>query len=490
MAVVLVAGLSAAMLPLRGHLSVATSALVLVVPVVVGVAVGGFLAGVVAAAVGFVAYDLLFIPPYYTLTVGAAQNWVALVVYAVVTVVAAQVVARFDQARAEAHRRAEDARRLFELSELLVRQSSPARLLDEVAVALVRSFGAAGAAVLVPVGGRLQVVASAGAPLAPSELAALTAGGPTPVHVGGGAGPAGIEVVALSVSDRHVGLLALRGVSDDRRQQAVLRTFANQVAVAVERSDLLERAMRASVLEEVDRLRRSLVGAVSHDLRSPLATIKVATSTLLDRGLQVADVDAKELLSLVDEQADRLDRLVANLLDMTRIQSGALELRRRPTPVGAVVADALAAVGAEASGGRVRWEPVPGLPDVDVDRVLIGQVLANLVDNATRYAPEGSPIEVSAVLRGAGRIEVAVADRGPGVALEERRSIFDMVNRREAGGRGGLGLAIARAFVEVHGERIWVESGHGHQGARFVFSLPVAPAPPGAPARAPTAGQG
>lgn len=226
--------------------------------------------------------------------------------------------------------------------------------------------------------------------------------------------------------------------------------------------------------EEVERLRRSLVGAVSHDLRSPLATIKVATSALLAGGLHLGQVDATELLMVVDEQADRLDRLVANLLDMTRIQSGALELRRQPTAVAGIVADALAAVGPGATGGRVEWQAMPGLPDVDVDPVLIGQVLVNLVDNATRYAPQGTPIEVSAVARGPGRVEVAVADQGPGVALQERCSIFDMVNRGEAGGRGGLGLAIARSFVEVHGERIWVESGHGHLGARFVFTLSAA----------------
>jgi len=171
-------------------------------------------------------------------------------------------------------------------------------------------------------------------------------------------------------------------------------------------------------------------------------------------------------------QADRLDRLVANLLDMTRIQSGALELRRRPAAVADLVEEALTVLGPSSEADRVEWRPSAGLPLVDVDHVLICQVLANLIDNATRYSPAGTPVTVSAAKAAGGWVEVAVADRGPGVPVAERTSIFRMMNRREAGGRGGLGLAIAEAFVDVHGQRIWVES-NGEAGARFVFTLPA-----------------
>lgn len=463
------------MFPLRSHLSVATTALVLVVPVVVGVAAGGFMAGIVATATGFLVYDFVFIPPYYTLSVGAAQNWTALGVYAVVMVVVARVVARVNVARAEAQLRAAEVRRLFDLSELLVRESSVPELLDTIVNTVVSAFDLDGAALLLPVDERLELVASAGAPLSELELDQLSASPRVPVSLETAlVQRGGIQAVALAASGQAIGLLALRGLPGGRRDHELLRAFANHLALALERAQLREQAVRAQLLEEVDRLRRSLVGAVSHDLRTPLATIKVSASTLLDTEVPVSLADAQELVGLIDVQADRLDRLVSNLLDMTRIQSGALELRRQPTTVAELVDEALAVLGPSADLERVQWRAPADLPLVDVDHVLICQVLANLIDNATRYAPEDTPVTISATCSPGGEVEVAVTDGGPGVATDERASIFEMFNRREAGGRGGLGLAIAQAFVEVHGQRIWVEGGNAGAGARFVFTLPTA----------------
>ena len=232
------------------------------------------------------------------------------------------------------------------------------------------------------------------------------------------------------------------------------------------------------MLEEVDRLRRSLLGAVSHDLRTPLATIKVSASTLVESSAKVTGPDIRKLGELIVGQADRLERLVSNVLDMTRIQSGALELRRQPTAVADLVDEALSVLGSLAELERVQWQAPADLPLVDVDHVLICQVLANLIDNATRYAPGDTQVTISARRSQDGGVEVAVADRGPGVPANERTSIFQMFNRREAGGRGGLGLAIAQVFVEAHGQRIWIDESDG-PGARFVFTLPLADASAG-----------
>jgi two-component system sensor histidine kinase KdpD len=462
------------MVPLRSHISVATAALVLVVPVVVGVAVGGFPAGLVATVTGFLVYDLVFIPPYDTLSVGAAQNWTALVVYVAVTLVIAQVVARLNLARGEARVAVAEVRRLFDLSELLVRESSLSDLLVTIVTAVRQAFDLDSAALLLPVDDRLELVASAGMPLSEAELHQLSANRGIPVSLEAGAVQRGeIQALALVASGRAVGLLGLRGLPGDSRNHELLRAFAHQLAWALERAQLREQALRAQLLEEVDRLRRSLVGAVSHDLRTPLATIKVSTSALLDTEAPLSGADAHELVGLIDVQADRLDRLVSNLLDMTRIQSGALELRRRPTSVADLLHEALSVLGPSADLDRVTWRGPADLPLVDVDHVLICQVLANLIDNAIRYAPGVSPVTVSARRGRPGEVEVRVADRGPGVATAERTSIFQMLNLREAGGRGGLGLAIAQAFVEVHGQRIWVED-TGDTGASFVFTLPTA----------------
>ena len=182
-AVALVLGLGAAMFPLRGHLSGATTALVLVVPVVIGVAIGGFVAGIAATVTGFLIYDLVFIRPYYTLSVGEAENWAALGVYVVVMVVVARVVARANVARAEAQLRAVEVRRLFDLSELLVRESSVPDLLDTIVTAVRQAFDLDGAALLLPVDGRLDLVASDGTPLSERELNQLSTSAQVPVSL-------------------------------------------------------------------------------------------------------------------------------------------------------------------------------------------------------------------------------------------------------------------------------------------------------------------
>ncbi len=471
-ALALTGGLAAAMVPVRSHLSVATTALVLVVPVVAGVAVGGFAGGAVGVAAGFLVYDLVFIPPYYTLSVGSAQNWVALAVYAVVMVVVAQVVAHLGAARAEAQRRARETRRLFELSELLVAERSLGELLQTIVVTARQVFDVAGVALLLPGEDGLAVAASAGDPPSADELRRLAPDAGEPVSVGTAAGAAGQpRAVALAASGRPIGMLLLRGVPTSSTDRDLLAAFANHAALAIERAQLQEQATRAELLEEVDKLRRSLVGAVSHDLRTPLATIKVATTNLLDPDVAPSPADRRELLELMDVQADRLDRLVSNLLDMTRIQSGALRVQREAVPLADLVTEALASLGSSLPAGRVGLRFRNGLPLVDVDPVLVRQVVANLVENALRHGPEDTPVTITATTEPDGRVEVAVSDSGPGVPEEERSSIFEMFNHSSTGGRAGLGLAIAESFVEAHGERIWVEG--SPTGARFVFTLPA-----------------
>lgn len=472
----LVAALAAAMVPLRSHIGVATTALVLVVPVVLGVAVGGFVSGIVAIMAGFLVYDYVFIPPYYTLTVGSAQNWVVLGVYVVVMLLVAQVVSHLDTARSDAQLRATDTRRLFELSELLVEDRSVGELFETIVSAIRSAFDVSGVALLVPIDERLEVVAAAGDPPSPEELRRLGSASQVPVSVGTTTGsPDHMRAVVLAASGRPIGMLAVRGLPSSPAERELLRIFANNAAVALERVQLQEQAVRAELLEEADGLRRSLVGAVSHDLRTPLATIKVSATNLLDPDVTFSPEDTEELLGLIDTQADRLDRLVSALLDMTRIQAGALVVRREPVSVAEIVDDAMASLGAAATAGRITWSAPADLPPVDVDHVLVRQALANLIENALRHGPEGTTVAIEATLAGA-TISVAVMDRGPGVPPEDRATVFEMFSRNDAGGRAGLGLAIARSFLEAHGEKVWLEEVTGW-GARFVFTLPVTSIP-------------
>jgi two-component system sensor histidine kinase KdpD len=501
-AIGLTAALTALLLPLRSDLGSATVALVLVVPVVAGVSVGGFGAGLVGVVACFLVYDYLFLPPYYTLYISRGSDWVALGVYAVVAVIVARVVAALRAARGEAQRRNEELRRLFDLSELLVREDAGSSLLQEIVSSVLSAFDLEGVALLLPVEGLFHPVASAGSALAPEE-AAYFSGTSSPVRLGPLRAP-GWQAVALAASGKAIGLLAVCGARGGHEEQELMRAFANHLAIALERSMLREEAMRARVLAEVDKLRRALVGAVSHDLRTPLATIKLSASTLLDSAASLPVGDLKELVELIDAQADRLDRLVVNLLDMTRLQAGALELRRQVLAIEDLVEEALAVLGRSSKSPDVVLEVPEGLPLVEVDPVLMRQAIVNLLDNAFRYSPPGAAVTIEA--RGLGpqdaperadsklageltvaghgggandssghpRVEVAVTDCGPGVAEEDRERIFEMFERREAGGRGGLGLAIARAFIEAHGERIWVCLPRQEEGARFAFTLPQA----------------
>jgi two-component system sensor histidine kinase KdpD len=385
----------------------------------------------------------------------------------------AQVVGRLELARSEAQARATEAQRLFELSELLVEDRSVEELLQSIVKAVQAVFDVEGAAVLLPTDGHLAIAAWAGTALSPPELRQLAAESGIPVRVGTVHGaPGELRAVALSAAGRPVGILALRGLPASASDRDLLRTFANHAALAIERTQLRAQAMRSELLEEVDQLRRALLGAVSHDLRTPLATMKVASSTLLDPDSTLSDEDAKELYGLLDIQTDRLSRLVTSLLDMTRYQAGVLEVERKPWSVIDLVGDTVASLR-PALGDRAIEVVLPGsLPPVVVDHLLIGQVLANLLENALRHAPPNTAITVAGETLG-DRLALSVSDRGPGVPLSERETVFESFVRYDSGGRSGLGLAIAKAFVEAHGERIWVEDRPGG-GARFVFTMPVA----------------
>lgn len=459
-------------MPFRSSLPGSVAALVLVVPVLAGVVTGGLGGGLVSVAVGFAAYDLFFIPPYGTLSVGRSSNWVALGVYAAAMGLVARLVSGLEQARAMSLAREVSARHLLELSEvLLVDKPVPDLGADVVAWAGL-ALGAKATALVLAEDGRLEVVASGGAPISEAEMARLQpgAGAPVPLSTGGSEAP--LQTLALVSSGRPVGLLVLRSLPPGPALKETLPILANHLATALERAQLRERALQADLLEQAETLRRSLIGAVSHDLRNPLATIKVASSTLLEKGGDLPGQDAQELYELVDAEADRLTRLVGSLLDMTRIQAGALEVRRQPQALTDLAEEAVSQLRSSLGGRQVRALVPADLPLVTADPVLIVQVLANLVDNANRFGPPGTPLEISASLDGPSRVVVSVSDRGPGVPRQERETIFERFVRYDTGGRSGLGLAIAKAFVEAHGGQIWVEEAPGG-GARFAFTLSV-----------------
>jgi two-component system sensor histidine kinase KdpD len=465
--------LTIAMIPMRGHLSIATTALVLVVPVVIGVVLGGFGAGALSVIAGFLVYDWYFIPPIHTLWVGAPQNWAALGVYVAVMLPVAHVVARMNAARATARRQEKEIRELFQISDLLVEEKPLDVLLPAIVSSLADVFGSPQVALLLPRDGRLQIAASAGEPFSEQVLRPVL---PAPTELGTPRAQSfdsdDLLALALAAAGRPVGLLVLSGGTAARHEREPLLLFANHIALAVERAQLREQALRSRVTEEMAGLARTLVAAVSHDLRTPLASIKASSSTLADPGLDITPEAGRRLATLIDVQADRLDDLVQNLLDMSRIQAGVLQPRRTVTSLADLVSSVVRDVDPR-PGYIVGVELPDDLPPVDVDLTLISRVLTNLLENAIRHGPKHSTITIGGALANPQTVMVYVADRGLGVSPERRDEVFELFARRRGDAGAGLGLTIAKTFVEAHGQTIWVEDAPGG-GARFCFTLPVA----------------
>ena len=281
-----------------------------------------------------------------------------------------------------------------------------------------------------------------------------------------------------------VGVLALlprRTAPLDADQRARLTALCTQVAFALERAHLALEAEASALRAKTEEMRSSLLSAVSHDLRTPLAAITGAVSALRDQSVQLDVAQREELLSAIHEEARRLERLVANLLDMTRVESGTLRARREWVPLEEMVGAAISRVE-DALGARpLRVSLAPDLPLLHVDPLLIEQVLVNLLDNAAKYTPADSAIDIDG-RNDANGVVIEIRDRGPGIAAGDENRVFEKfyrgANPSVAG--AGLGLAICKGIVDAHGGTIAVESRAG-DGATFRVRLPHAGTPPVTP---------
>jgi two-component system sensor histidine kinase KdpD len=466
----------AGMLPVRSSIEISTAALVLVVPVAIGVAVGGFPVAPVGVLTGFVAFDFFFIPPYYTLRVGAAQHWASLGVYTAVGLIVGGVVAQVQGARAVAEERESEVRMLYDLSQVVAASDTLAAALEAVARLARERFDLDTVAVLLaePEGG-LRVAASDGPALAEGEvrrlLDALPGDGFAAVP-----GPPGLMAGPLPTVTGPAGVLAVTAGLLGPARVRLLTLFATQAGVAVERARLADETARGRTLAEVDRLRSALMGAVSHDLRTPLASIKASVSDLADPGVALGDEDRRVLLSTIEEETDRLTRFVTNLLDMTRIESGGLQVNRSATPLDELIEAVLVRFGT-LFRGPISVDVPDDLPLVDVDYMLVEQVLANLLENVIRHCPAGTATHIG--VRSSGSwVELRVSDDGPGIPAPERERVFAFFYQAPAGGQGGtgMGLAICRGIVEAHGGEMWVEQTPGG-GSSFAVRLPVSAVP-------------
>lgn len=459
-AAAILAPVAATLLALPSHGDVAAGSLYMLA-VVAAAILGGLWSGLAASALAFLGLNFFFTPPRNTFRVGKTGDLVALIVFLIVSAIVAVLLARALEERARATRRERESRLLNYFATKLLSGEPLDRVLNDFAAALLETLSLA----------RCEIHARA-------DGLAFDA---TSERTGVGEGPR--EMVPLVVGDVSFGTLtAVRhgGLSSpteaDRR---LLEACAKQIAVAIERARLDEQVENARVEAERNQLRAALFSSVTHDLRTPLASIKASVTSLLDDDAVYDAEQERELLRTVLEESDRLNRLVGNIVDLARVRAGALVPAKGLTAIEDVLDSVLHRMKPSFTDVTVRTIVRPDIPDIPIDPVQIDQVLSNLLENAVRFSSPGGEVLVS-VSPWRGSVQVRVADQGPGIPTEDRERVFEAFYRRDVGdGRGGsgLGLAIARAIVLGHGGRIWIE-GAPSGGTAVVFELPIADTEP------------
>ena len=439
-------------------------------------------ASVLASFLSVAAFDFFCVPPYYTFRVAEYEYLITFAGMLVVALVISAQTARIRAHAASAEDRESRTQALYRLSRRL---STQTRVFDAALAAaeVAQEVFETPVVIFLPDQGRISFRKRTAGQLpvssAEEEIAQWSfdhgrkAGRGTPMF------PEALATyLPLKGASRTVGAMCVLPGADGHtlkpEQQHLLDLFANQTALAIERTLSQNAAENARLQMQSEEMRSTLLSAVSHDLRTPLASITGAASTLRSQADRLAPEVREELLDSIAEEAQRMSRLVSNLLDMTRLESG-IELRRDFYPLEEIVGAALQRMEAQLGQRQVATELPESLPLVYVDDVLLGQVVVNLIENALKYTPEGTPLEISGqALPDA--LELTVRDHGPGFAPGDEARIFEKFYRGKSEGvRGaGLGLAICKAIVTAHRGSIEAENSPGG-GAAFRVRLPVAP---------------
>lgn len=490
----------------------------------------GRYASILASLVAFFSFDFFLVPPLYVFTINRVEEWVALFVFLVTAILTSQLAVALRERAEQASRRERETHILYDLVRQTNREAKPERQLQtivQVVVDVLSSWGVYDCAILQPdTGGSLHVEASAYQPakqitlssdekaiaawvmehgrtmglyddtdLASSTSARFVQRVIVRSTAAGRAVGRSLRLIPLKLGEKVVGVLRLRVLEDPRRLLREERleehahadapisffwTFLDQVTALIERSRLQRENLRIEVLQRTDALRAALLSSVSHDLRTPLTSIKAAAGSLQQEDVEWDEEEKRGFARAIEREADRLNRLVGNLLDMTRIEEGALKPEKEEYSLVALMYDVLGRLKPLMEGRVVHTQlPTDDLLLVDLDYLEIDQVLTNLLENAVRYTPAGSPIEMSAQREGE-QVKISVADRGPGIPASDLERVFDKFYRVQKGPHPagypmgtGLGLAVCKGLVEAHGGRIWAQLREG--GGLIVFvTLPEA----------------
>lgn len=471
----------------RAGLAEANMAMIFLAAVAIVSVFSGAGPSILASILSVLLFDFLYVPPFYSFTVSDAQYLLTFAVMLVIGLLISGITARFRQQVAESQERERATHALFRLSKQLGEATGADFLIAMAGERLKELFNAEVVLALREESGQLGARYGKEGNIwtdASNQAVAAWVGEHNQV-AGRGTETlpnAGALFLPLIGSESTVGVVGLRPADphrlDDRGQRQLLDTCVRQIALAIERDQIALKAYQAKLEVESERMRSSLLSSVSHDLRTPLAIITGAASSVLQSAKTKLNDIEHSLLHSVHHEAERLSRLIENLLDMTRLESSSYRVRKEPHVLEELVGSAIARVEPMLESRRVQAFVPETLPLAHVDGILIEQLLVNLLENAIRYSPEGSAIDVSARSKGP-EIEVIVSDRGRGLSEGEERKIFDKFyqgrHRSPDSHRGvGLGLAICKAVAEAHGGTIVARNRIGG-GAEFILTLPTAP---------------
>ncbi len=439
-------------------------ALVYLLPVLLSTILADWLGGILASFLSFLAFNYFFLPPYYTFVVANPSDTLALFMFLGVAGLVSYLLGRArteaeraQQREREAHQRQQELTILYELSKAISGQIALESMLQTIAERVCQLFADSRCEIwLKPETGALKQVAQAGAARSHEQ-------NPSEVLIRSEQGALGM-----------LKLYAPQAPLWQPSEKFLLNAIAAHTAIVIERSQLVQAATRAKVLEESDRLKTALLSSISHDLRTPLATIKAAVTGLLRRDLHWDEESMLDQLNAINEETDRLNLVIGNLLSMSRIEAGALQLQKRAYPLPEVMDAVLHRLAARTQTHILRVDIPSELPPVPLDYAAFEQIMTNLLDNALKYSAPGSEISISA--RQVGNfVEIGVSDHGRGVPPEAQQAVFEKFYRADNSARvagSGLGLSIVKGFVEAHGGKAWISSRAG-EGTSVKFVLPL-----------------
>lgn len=447
------------------HIDHAAVALALVLAVVLIASAWGSAEALVTAFAGGLGLNYFFLPPH-GLSIHSPDHWLAMLVFLATAILTGQLAARSKQRRVFAERRQEEVESLYHLVSAMLDSEIAEVSLGDLAAKIAAIFQANGVA-LYAKGREIVHAGPRSGAISDTALREASALGRRIIEP---------DSKMFVVPIRHCGELAGSiGLAGAALSPTMLDTVAGSIGLGLARLYAIERTTEAEVARRSEELKSAVLDALAHEIRSPLNSVKIAATTLLS-GRLASDADRREMLSIIDEEADRMDAFIDEAVLLARMEAAELALHREPQDLPRLILAAIEQMGTLIAQREVQLNVPRWLPAAECDRRMILQVLKQLLTNALKYSPAGSPLSLSAECTGA-EVVVDVRDQGPGIAEDERERIFEKYYRGRAArnhSRGtGLGLASARCIVEAHSGRIWVTNA-AEGGAAFHIALPVA----------------